>query len=219
MPQEDYVNQLFDRLYEFLPKRQRGFVQEHIAGGGSDMFIGLAWADSYSVQLTHSGDLTVLLMGSIENPTDMEDGEYILDEYQNSCGDPFTEGQPPPALDILAQIGDSSGYAFIIFDRQYDRITIARDPEGLQPLYWGPSQTLDGLVFSSEACLLDADCATSNKEFPAGTLFMTYDCSTEGVNATIGPHALLHPNLCKVESASNIQGVIRRVASSRDIES
>jgi hypothetical protein len=66
--QEEFVNEIFNRLYESLPKRQRSFVEEHIPGGGAN---GFAWADSLTTQLVHSGALSVLFMGTLaNNPTD-----------------------------------------------------------------------------------------------------------------------------------------------------
>ena len=72
--QEEFVNEIFNRLYESLPKRQRGYIQEHLPGGGAN---GFAWADSLTTQLIHSGHLSVLFMGTLaNNPTD---GETSID--------------------------------------------------------------------------------------------------------------------------------------------
>ncbi|KAG7666712.1 hypothetical protein Ndes2437B_g08425 [Nannochloris sp. 'desiccata'] len=76
LEEEEFVNEIFNRLYESLPKRQRSFVEEHIPGGGAN---GFAWADSLTTHLVHCGTLSVLFMGTLaNNPTDSEDGEYIL---------------------------------------------------------------------------------------------------------------------------------------------
>lgn len=98
------MNQLFDRLYEYLPKRQRGFVQEQIAAGPG-VFFGCAWADALSSQLANNDDVSVFFMGSIENnPKDLEDAQYILDEYHMACGGPNVAGKHPQSLDVLVQL-------------------------------------------------------------------------------------------------------------------
>ena len=209
--QEDYVNQLFDRLYESLPKRQRGFVQEHLSAGSSDVFFGAAWADALSSQLVQGRDVSVLFMGALENnPTDMEDGEYILNEYLDACGGPRGDDQPP-SLDVLVQLeaNAAQGYAFIIFDRRYGRLTVARDPEGTQPLFWGTTAAAGGVLFASDAALLaseEEDCSDA-AAFPAGAVFISEDGGTAGSVATVGAKTLLHPDLCRVESANNFVGI------------
>ena len=95
-------------MYESLPKRQRGFVQEHIPGGGAN---GFAWADALTSQMVHEGQISVLFMGTLlNNPTNFEDGEYILNEYQDTCGRSALELAPEggPSLDICVQLEVSS---------------------------------------------------------------------------------------------------------------
>jgi len=78
---------VFDKLYESLPRRQRGFVQEHISIIQT-AFLGIAWAAGESTYLMEEGNVTVFLIGSIDaehNCSGMDDVEYILNEYRDAC--------------------------------------------------------------------------------------------------------------------------------------
>lgn len=102
--QEEYVNENFNKLYESLPKRQRGFVQEHLPGGGAN---GFAWADALTTHVVTDGPLCCLFMGTLlNNPTNLEDGEYILNEYQDACGGSALElaSEGGPSLDVCVQL-------------------------------------------------------------------------------------------------------------------
>jgi len=60
---------------------------------------------------------------------------------------------------------------------------------------------------------VEQDCGTVN-EFPAGAVFVSEDGGVEGSLTTIGAEVLLHPELCKVESANNIVGLLHQPGSS-----
>lgn len=196
------MNRIFDRLYNSLPKRHRGFVQEHIPGGGAN---GFAWADSLTSQLVHDGDISVLLMGTLaNNPTELEDAEYILAEYRDAAR---MSSVKPASLMAMLSTNLEGPFAYIIHDRGIGRVLAARDAEGEQPLFWGTSLTPDGtlLLFGTDLLLLKDDCKDA-AEFPSGAVFVSKPGSIEGTVCTFGASTLLQPELCRVESANNIVG-------------
>lgn len=213
LEEEEFVNEIFNRLYESLPKRQRSFVEEHIPGGGAN---GFAWADSLTTHLVHCGTLSVLFMGTLaNNPTDSEDGEYILNEYQDACGCSAMELKENYSLDVVVQL--DGPFAFIIHDRSHGRVLAARDADGAQPLYWATCPRTGSLLFSSDKALFSYDCENI-EEFPRGAVFISKDGSIEGTTATFGAKVLLHPELCRVESANNIENLMRKTPSLNHIQ-
>lgn len=208
--EEEYVNEIFNQLYESLPKRQRGFVQEHLPSGGAN---GFAWADSLTIHMVTAGPFCCLFMGTLlNNPTNLEDGEYILNEYQDACGGSALElaSEGGPSLDICVQL--EGPFAFIIHDRVHGRVMAARDGDGAQPLFWGTCPRNGALLFASDKSLMSSDCE-GVAEFPAGAVFVSQDGSTQGTIATIGATTLLHPDLCRVESANNFSKIRRKTPS------
>jgi asparagine synthetase B (glutamine-hydrolysing) len=155
-------------------------------------------------------------MGTLaNNPTDGEDGEYILNEYQDACGGSAIELKENYSLDVVVQF--DGPFAFIIHDRTHGRVLAARDADGAQPLYWATCPTSGSLLFASDKALFLDDCENI-EEFPRGAVFTSRDGCIEGTTATFGAKVLLHPELCRVESANNISKLMRRTPSLSHIQ-
>ena len=107
-------------------------------------------------------------------------------------------------------------FAFIIHDRVHGRILAARDGDGAQPLFWGTCPRTGALLFASDKTLLSDDCENV-AEFPPGAVFVSQDGTNQGTIATMGAKALLHPDLCRVESANNFRSLMRKTPSSSRI--
>lgn len=195
---------MFNQLYESLPKRHRGFVQEHIPGGGPH---GFAYADSLTTQLAVAGPVSVLFTGTLaNNPTELEDAAYCLEEYRCANGGGTSAALPGGvSLDLVVQL--EGPFAFIIHDRDHGRVLAARDAAAQQPLVWARCPRTASLVFASDAALLPPDCEDA-EEFPAGAVFISGDHSLSGRLATFGAETLLEPALCRAESSTNLSGAV-----------
>lgn len=202
-PQEECINRAFDSLHQSLPLRLRGLVSEHIfsTDGGPN---GIAWIDSLSAQLVlnHKSHVAVFFKGTLSNnPTDLEDGEYILQEYlnltsntscqqqrYNNCGrgkereDASGDSEEATESTSLNQFQTLQGsYAFIIYDKRGEgRVVASRDSQGLESLCWGISSSLTTsttslhttLFFASDTALLEGEC-TDIQDFPPGLVFVS----------------------------------------------
>ena len=144
-----------------------------------------------------------------------EDGEYILNEYQDACGGSALELKEDYSLDVVLQL--DGPFAFIIHDKTHGRVLAARDAEGAQPLFWATCPRTGALLFASDQKLFLDDCEKI-EEFPRGAVFISKDGSIEGTTATFGAKVLLHPELCRVESANNIAGLMRKTPSFSHIQ-
>lgn len=119
------------------------------------------------------------------------------------------------SLDVVVQL--DGPFAFIIHDRSHGRVLAARDADGAQPLYWATCPRTGSLLFSSDKALFSYDCENI-EEFPRGAVFISKDGSIEGTTATFGAKVLLHPELCRVESANNIENLMRKTPSLNHIQ-
>lgn len=188
--QEETLNELFDSLYDSLPRRQRGFVQEQINVSNGSIF-AMAFTASFCSELVNDNSTTVFLWGSFaQNPTDDNDAEHILSEYKNGF---LPDGQV------------DGSFFLIIHDKNTDSLLVTRSMDGSCPLYWGKSQISDALLFASDIELIQKHCI-SIEEFPAGGVFLSGGCTTEGTITTIGAKSLMSPHLCRIESSNNFVG-------------
>ncbi|KXZ55665.1 hypothetical protein GPECTOR_2g1215 [Gonium pectorale] len=101
-----------------------------------------------------------------EPPLEENDAHWLLDFY-GTFGKPSSDSSTERALECMAQIKGS--FAFVIYDSVHHRVLAARDSEGVQPLYWGCTDS-GQLMFGSVPQDLEG-CNPTAAPFPAGTLF------------------------------------------------
>lgn len=191
-------------------------MEEHFCGGGA----GIAWVDSMETRLVidHSmkdcnhkqNEIMVFFKGSLaNNPTDMEDAEYLMEEYKNWSQElsSFWSGDSESQLNLLHDL--QGPYAFIIYDKREDgRIMASRDAKGLEPLFLGTNS--DVLFFASDENLIEGDCSDV-QDFPPGHVFISDPASTVGkLYNTIdsGTGGCLKVGDLFSESANNLNGML-----------
>lgn len=116
-----------------------------------------------------------------------EDEERVAIRYQaaltvyNTFGKTMAQCSPFAKTRLVAdEIKKLQGaYAFVLYDEKYRRIVAARDPEGIEPLYWGTCKDGTGLMFSTDRLVMNEECKLP-KEFPAGGLYISNDNSLQG---------------------------------------
>ncbi|KAL6779713.1 hypothetical protein ACKKBG_A13425 [Auxenochlorella protothecoides x Auxenochlorella symbiontica] len=197
--EESFLASLLDNLYSSLPRRQRGYVQEHMFGGGGN---GIAYLASDRHQVATDGDVSVFFKGSLRNPLeDIEEASYILQKYEDDwCTDIVRERPNFSALQVF-----QGPFAFVLFDRSCLRIVAGRDAGGEEPLYWGSALLSDGLLFASDRSLIEADTADA-AAFPPGMVFVSHEADTAGDLVPMAP-ATRPPSvadMCRVESTGDI---------------
>lgn len=206
------MNSVFDALYEHLPRRQRGFIEEHTSMGFSG-FLGVSFALSMKISIKEDAHLMVLLYGSIEsNFSGMDNVDYLLEEYKDACD---TQNASGFFLDTDAMTQNVTGDFFaLIHDRVSDRLIIVRGgtpSDGLMNhLYWGIHLDTKNTVFSDDMDLISRLCDEVHV-FPSQHVCVF--CPGQDLN-----HVLLakktsskkkkrKSNLLKVESANNCIGL------------
>jgi glutamine phosphoribosylpyrophosphate amidotransferase len=88
-----------------------------------------------------------------------EDEERVAIRYQaaltvyNTFGKTMAQCSPFAKTRLVAdEIKKLQGaYAFVLYDEKHRRIVAARDPEGIEPLYWGTCK--DGTVRARPSCV------------------------------------------------------------------
>eukprot|EP00884_Botryococcus_braunii_P014886 jgi/Botrbrau1/23399/Bobra.0051s0045.2 len=99
---------------------------------------------------------------------DANDAAWLLDLY-DSFKQFVAEDVAESALSTLCNLRGQ--FAFVIFDRTFNRVLAARDAFGGQPLFWGTTD--DGrFMFGSRVDDL-LECNPSATLFPAGSLFLS----------------------------------------------
>ncbi|MEM6253749.1 MAG: asparagine synthase (glutamine-hydrolyzing) [Cyanobacteria bacterium P01_D01_bin.156] len=79
-------------------------------------------------------------------------------------------------------------FAFALYERDYERLTLVRDRFGVKPLYW--TMTQEGLVFGSEIKVLFAHPAVQRKFSAAGLYHQLMQTMVPGTTCFEGVHAV-----------------------------
>lgn len=75
--------------------------------------------------------------------------------------------------------GLKGSFAFVLYDKHYHRLVVARDPGGVQPLYWTSNTSGQSLFFSTDNLAL-FEHAEHITEFPAGGVYISKTGETAG---------------------------------------
>ena len=62
----------------------------------------------------------------------------------------------------------------MIYDRRWERIIVMRDPQGVEPLFWGVPHHGTGLVVTTDGDLIITACRRFC-EFPEGGMFISHN--------------------------------------------
>lgn len=79
-------------------------------------------------------------------------------------------------------------FAFALYEREHERLTLVRDRFGVKPLYW--TMTPEGLVFGSEIKVLFAHPAVQRSFSPAGLYHQLMQTMVPGTTCFEGIHAV-----------------------------
>lgn len=206
--EEEYLQQVLDSLYTSLPGRQHAYVTEHYLGGGAN---AIAYIESLTQGMASDGDVSVFFKGTLEDkPEELEDAQFILQEYKRCFDVGPGGGGETPVMDVLAQL--RGPWAFVVYDRSHGRIVAARDAAGEEPLCWGTTLLSEGVLFSSDKALLEGECADAD-DFPPGAIYVSEDFSTVGqitsyaADSAAAAAAAQQEALCRVESSSDLRKV------------
>jgi hypothetical protein len=144
--------------------RHRDSVEEFLLGGGAN---GIAFVEGPRVSVALEGDIAVYFQGDTHRALSDEHESHaheILAAYRDRSGGPAS-GSGDGDLGFL-----SGEFSVVVFDKLAGCVLAARDPNGAEPLFWGTADFGNSLLFSTDAALLDKQCADADA-FPAGTVF------------------------------------------------
>jgi asparagine synthetase B (glutamine-hydrolysing) len=139
-------------------------VEEFLLGGGAN---GIAFVEGPRVSVALEGDIAVYFQGDTHRALSDEHESHaheILAAYRDRSGGPAS-GSGDNDLGFL-----SGEFSVVVFDKLAGCVLAARDPNGAEPLFWGTADFGNSLLFSTDAALLDKQCADADA-FPAGTVF------------------------------------------------
>jgi asparagine synthetase B (glutamine-hydrolysing) len=139
-------------------------VEEFLLGGGAN---GIAFVEGPRVSVALEGDIAVYFQGDTHRALSDEHESHaheILAAYRDRSGGPAS-GSGDGDLGFL-----SGEFSVVVFDKLAGCVLAARDPNGAEPLFWGTADFGNSLLFSTDAALLDKQCADADA-FPAGTVF------------------------------------------------
>jgi len=212
------VNGVFDTLYEYLPRRQRGFVEEHTSVGTHGSFFSVAYASSMKTLVVEEKKVLAVVCGVVDsNYSGMDDAEYVLNEYKDACDDGRSSGGGW-MIDVEALAGGLKGdFVALVYDKASDRLVIVRG-EGKPgtengALYWGKhNEAKRMLVFSDEEGIL-GNVSDTVHAFPKGHVCVV--SPLHSTDAFILPVPVLSylqtkkkkRSIPKVESANNCVGI------------
>jgi asparagine synthase (glutamine-hydrolysing) len=92
-------------------------------------------------------------------------------------------------------------FAFALYERSRDRLTLVRDRFGVKPLYW--TMTPDGLVFGSEIKVLFAHPSVSRRFSSEGLFHQLMQTMVPGTSCFEGIHAVQPGQMVMVERQNN----------------
>lgn len=159
--EEDIVNEVFDVLYDHLPRRM--CVEEHTSLGmlGYSYF-GLAYAKSMTTDFVeHRKGIVAIVSGTVvSNYSGMSDADYVMNEYLDSMDDGRMSGSWAVDTDILSE-NIKGDFVALIYDRGGDRLVILSGQTSTKmTLFWGWHKEYNNtvLVFSDDEGLLEPLC-------------------------------------------------------------
>ena len=210
------MNSVFDALYEHLPRRQRGFIEEHTSMGFTG-FLGVSYAASLKMSIKEDEHLMVLLYGNVEsNCSGMDNADYLLEEYKDACDTHRASGF---FLDTETIIQNVTGDFFaLIHDRMSDKLIIIRGGGGgggasadrsMNHLYCGTDRDTKNAIFADDQDLVSRLCDQVHV-FPMQHMCV-YSPGEELKQALVvkkkESKKKIRSGLLKVESANNCIGL------------
>mmetsp|Transcript_5923 Transcript_5923/g.11559 ORF Transcript_5923/g.11559 Transcript_5923/m.11559 type:complete len:237 (+) Transcript_5923:133-843(+) len=158
--EEEQMNSVFDALYEHLPRRQRGFIEEHTSMGFAG-FLGVSYALSMKISIKEDEHLMVLLYGNVEsNYSGMDNADYLLEEYKDACDTQHASGFMLDTETIIQNV--TGDYFALIHDRVSDKLIIIRGGASsdlsMNHLYWGTHRDTKNIVFADDQDLVSRLC-------------------------------------------------------------
>lgn len=173
--EEDEVFTKLTPLTNSLPMRMRGAVVELLLGGGANGFAFVEGGAMSAVVSTGGAaydSVMVWLHADVEEGSKCVDtvAQEVLDAYLASS-EAGLEAELMAEMRRFLREDVNSTFALLISDRQQNRVLLARDATGAEPLFWAHDNDRSLLV-SSQLDLV----GKGGKAFPGGEIYI---CSAE----------------------------------------
>eukprot|EP01025_Chloroclados_australasicus_P035564 TRINITY_DN36235_c0_g1_i1.p1 TRINITY_DN36235_c0_g1~~TRINITY_DN36235_c0_g1_i1.p1 ORF type:complete len:253 (-),score=42.25 TRINITY_DN36235_c0_g1_i1:761-1519(-) len=220
--EEEFLYGYFEMFYNWLPRRQHAYVNEHLMGGGAN---GIVYLEGPRCSLANNkdGSITVFFKGEITDDFEQEtDADYLCSKYEKLFEDEPIELEGDIQISLEKKLQELTklhgDFAFVIFDRNQHIGMVCRDYSGGEHLFWGEMQMGEGLLLADDPAILEGEC-TDVDSFPPASLMLFRPGETQGVMFALQqPQQQSVP--CRASNPNEAsEGQIEKVPSLNQIES